>query len=67
MAGVHDAGPRVAICYDFAKTSRDEVQKEAQAECGPGTHAARVDTDWKLDYCSLLLPERATFVCSPKK
>ncbi|HUC09274.1 MAG TPA: hypothetical protein VL985_02475 [Stellaceae bacterium] len=66
-AGVRDAGPRVAICYDFVATSHAEVQKEAQAQCGPGTQAARVDTDWMLDYCPLLLPARATFVCRPKK
>ena len=66
-AGVKDAGPRVAICYDVLASSRETVRKAAQDECGPGTAASRVDTDWKLDYCSLLLPARATFVCKPKK
>jgi hypothetical protein len=66
-AGANDTGPRVAICYDALASSRDTVQKAAQDECGPGTRAARVDTDWKLDYCPLLLPARATFVCQPKK
>ena len=67
-AGVTDAGPRVAICYDVLRSSGEGVEKAAQAECGPGTHAHRVDTDWKqLDYCPLLLPARATFVCTPKK
>ena len=28
--------------------------------------AVRVDTDWKLDFCPLLLPARATFVCAPE-
>jgi hypothetical protein len=65
--GVKDAGPRVAICYDFVASSRDAVEKAAQDECGPGTLAARVDTDWLLDYCPILLPARATFVCKPKK
>jgi len=65
-AGDKDAGPRVAICYDVLASSSDTVQKAAQDECGPGTAAARVDTDWKLDYCPLLLPARATFVCKPK-
>ena len=66
-AGVKDGGPRVAICYDMAASSRETVQKAAQDECAPNTVAARVDTDWKLDYCPLLLPARATFVCKPKK
>jgi hypothetical protein len=66
-AGVKDPGPRVAICYDILASSSDTVQKAAQDECGPNTIPARVDTDWKLDYCPLLLPARATFVCKPKK
>jgi hypothetical protein len=66
-AGVKDAGPRVAICYDWLATSKDAVKKAAQDECGANTLAARIDTDWKLDYCPLLLPARATFVCKPKK
>ncbi len=66
-AGAKDPGPRVAICYDILASSRDTMQKAAQGECGPDTLAARVDTDWKLDYCPLLLPTRATFVCKPKK
>jgi hypothetical protein len=66
-AGQKDAGARVAICYDLLVSSRDEVQKTAQAECAPNTVAKRADTDWKLDYCPLLLPARATFVCASKK
>ena len=66
-AGAKDAGPRVAICYDGLVSSKGEVQKAAQGECAPNTTAARVDTDWKLDYCPVLLPARATFVCAPKK
>ena len=66
-AGEKDAGGRVAMCYDAVVSSRFEVQKAAQDQCPPNTHATRVDTDWKLDYCPLLLPARATFVCKPKK
>jgi hypothetical protein len=67
QAGVKDTGSRVAICYDGLVSSKDEVQKAAQGECAPNTTAARVDTDWKLDYCPVFLPARATFVCTPKK
>lgn len=66
-AGVKDAGTRVAICYDAVVSSRAEVQKAAQDECAPNTLPMRVDTDYKLDFCPLLLPARATFVCAPKK
>jgi hypothetical protein len=66
-AGVTDAGARVAICYDAVVSSRATVLKAAQDECAPNTRARRVDTDWKLDYCPLLLPARATFVCAPNK
>ncbi len=66
-AGAKDAGGRVAICYDLVVSSGAAVRKEAQAQCAPNTHATRVETDWKLDYCPLLLPARATFVCAPRK
>jgi hypothetical protein len=66
-AGVTDAGPRVAICYDTLVSTLAEVQKAAQQECAADTTAAPVDTDWLLQYCPLLLPARATFVCAPKK
>ncbi len=66
-AGEADAGPRVAICYDTLVSSLDEVEKAAQQECAPETTAAYFATDWYLDYCPLLLPARATFVCTPKK
>ncbi|HEY3912517.1 MAG TPA: hypothetical protein VGM07_21910 [Stellaceae bacterium] len=67
IAGAKDAGPRVAICYDFAVSSTAEVQQAAQQQCAPDTRAARIATDWKLDFCPLLLPARATFVCAPSK
>ena len=66
-AGVKDAGPRVAICYDLLASSKDAVRQAAQAECPADMVAALVDTDWKLDFCPLLLPARATFVCTQKK
>ena len=65
--GEVDAGPRVAICYDTLVSSLDEVERAAQQECAPGTVATYSSTDWYLQYCSLLLPARATYVCAPKK
>jgi hypothetical protein len=65
-AGTHDAGPRVAVCYDLLVSSAAAVQKVAQSECTADSVAKRVDTDWLLEYCPLLMPARATFVCTPK-
>ena len=65
--GEADAGPRVAICYDTFVSSLDQVQAAAQQECAPNTQATPVRTDWYLQYCPLLLPARATFVCTPNK
>jgi hypothetical protein len=65
--GETDAGPRVAICYDTLISSLDEIERAAQEECAPGTVATYSSTDWYLQFCPLLLPARATFVCTPKK
>jgi hypothetical protein len=62
----HDKGPRVAICYDALVSSAALVQRAAQRECAADSLATRVDTDLLLQYCPLLLPVRATFVCVPK-
>ena len=41
------------------------AQAEAQKECPAGTTAEPVDTDYILNYCPLLVPAHATFVCKP--
>ena len=64
--GVTDKGSRVAICYDGLVSSASDVRQAAQEECAPDTSATRVDTDYFLQYCPMLLPGRATFVCTPK-
>ena len=61
------AGPRVAICYNTLATTLAAVQAEAQQECAADTVAEPADTDWHLQNCPLLLPARATFVCTAKK
>jgi len=58
---------RVAICYDTFVSSLDQVQAAAQQECAADTVASYSSTDWYLQYCPLLLPARATFVCEQKK
>jgi hypothetical protein len=65
-ANTHDKGPRVAICYDPLVSPAAMVQRAAQGECAANSEASRVDTDFLLQYCPLLLPARATFVCAPK-
>jgi hypothetical protein len=58
-------GSRVAICYNAWKTETSAVQAEAQRECPAGTAAQAVGTGWHLQYCPVLLPVRASFVCTP--
>ena len=58
---------RVAICYDTFVSSLDQVQAAAQQECAADTVATYSSTDWYLLYCPLLLPARATYMCTPKK
>jgi len=65
-AGAHDAGLRVAICYDPIVSKAAAVRREAQQQCAADTVATRVDTDFLLLNCPVLLPGRATFVCAPK-
>ena len=60
-------GPRVGICYNGLRSSSDQVQAEAQRECAANTLAEPVDADWYMETCPLLLPVRATFVCTAKK
>ena len=68
MAGPgEDPAQRVAICYDTFASTLDEVQAAAQEECPSNTTATYFDTDWYLQYCPLLLPARATYMCTPKK
>jgi hypothetical protein len=61
-----DPRPRVAICYDGLASKMAEVQRAAQAECPAKTVATLHDTDYQMEFCPLLLPARATFVCQSK-
>ena len=61
------AGPRIAVCYNTLTTTLAEAQTQAQRECRAGKFAEPADTDWYLQHCPLLLPARATFVCTQKK
>jgi hypothetical protein len=67
VAGEEATALRVAICYNTLVSTLDEVQVAAQQECPSATAATPFDTDWHLQYCPLLLPSRATFVCAAKK
>jgi hypothetical protein len=60
-------GQRVGICYNSIRSTLAQVQQEAQRECVANTLAEPVDTDWHMQMCPLLLPARATFVCTAKK
>ena len=65
--GEDTALTRVAICYDTFVSTLDEVEAAAQQECPSNTTARYSTTDWYLQYCPLLLPARATYMCTPKK
>jgi hypothetical protein len=65
--GENAALTRVAICYDTFVSSLDQLQAAAQQECAADTVATYSSTDWYLQYCPLLLPARATYMCTPKK
>ena len=66
-AGEADPRQRVAVCRDPLISSLDDAQRVAQEECAADTIATYSSTDFFLQNCPLLLPERATFVCAPKK
>ena len=61
------AGERVGVCYNTMTTTLAEVRDQAQRECAANTTAEPVDTDWYLQTCPLLLPSRASFVCTPRR
>jgi len=61
------AGQRVAICYDRLASTLVEVRQQAQHECPANTTAAPLQTDWIMQNCPILLPARATFVCTAKR
>ena len=67
LPGEVNAGPRVAVCRDPLVSSLDDAQRVAQEECPAHTTAIYLDTDLYLQNCPLLLPARATYVCTPKK
>ncbi len=56
----------MAVCYNVLRTSPEELQKLAQAQCFGDTVAEQVDTDYRLDDCPVLTPGRATFLCKPE-
>lgn len=60
-------GQRVAICYNTLSATLAEVATAAQQECAPDTVAEPTDTDYHVQTCPLLVPGRATFLCTPKK
>jgi hypothetical protein len=65
--GATAAGTRVSICYDALASSREEVRARAQRECPAHTQARFAATDLRMNHCPILLPARATFVCTPRQ
>lgn len=67
-AGVTDHRQRVGICANPLKTTPQQVQQLAQAECLGNTVAEQVTgDDYRLDVCPLAVPARVTFACAARK
>ena len=67
-AGIKDPRQRVGICANPLKTSPQQVQQLAQAECLGNTVAEQVTgDDYRLDVCPVAVPARVTFACTPRK
>lgn len=63
-----DLGPKprlIGICYNATVDSYAEVSAEAVYRCG-GPVELR-ERDWLWTPCSLLQPQRATFMCLPRQ
>jgi hypothetical protein len=56
--------PRVSVCYNFLTASAEQVQGVAAASCSPGATPQPVARDVSLNYCPVLIPTRATFICA---
>lgn len=65
--GSADLRPRVGVCFDGLVSKPPQVEAAAQQACGTAATPHRVATDYGLLTCPILLPGRATFVCTPKK
>jgi uncharacterized protein YcfL len=65
--GVVDARDRVGVCFNKFKTTAEQVQQQAQAECAKNTVAELIDIDYRLDFCPMSVPGRASFACTPAK
>jgi hypothetical protein len=62
-----DQRQRVGVCFDGLASTPDQVRAAAQDACAANTVAERVDTDYNIQYCPLLLPGRATYACVPRR
>ena len=68
--GSGDTRPRVGLCFDKFRSSPEKLLAAAAETCGKGMSAVPEDTNYGLDamdFCPVLLPGRATFICVPQK
>jgi hypothetical protein len=63
-AGVTEAGPRVAVCYNAMFTTAQDVRRVAEEACGPDTIPQPAGQEMRL-MCPLMTPVRANFICKP--
>lgn len=66
--GPFDYDPRphaIALCYGSALNEPAEVMARARELCPYGGEVQRADDDFFWNDCSLLQPQRASFICFP--
>lgn len=56
----------IGICYNAITTTAAQVRALAVQGCGTDGVPHAIERDFKLDFCPLLTPARATFACLPK-
>jgi hypothetical protein len=63
-AAADSATTRVAVCYNALTASPEQLLGIAATSCGPGTTPQPAGQDISLDYCTVLIPSRATYSCA---
>jgi hypothetical protein len=62
---VSEEGERVGVCYNALFTKPERIREIAAETCGPGSTPNYLGQDMRLG-CPVLVPVRATFICTPE-
>jgi hypothetical protein len=63
--GVSEEGDRIGVCYNAMFTTPERIREIATETCGPGSTPNYLGQDMRLG-CPVLVPVRATFICTPE-